>query len=81
MFLNFNPNNINQKCENYSWFCSEIGCELFRALEAAGKAALWWIFSLDNRTLNKINIAAAYSLPTSEAIGNELDFEQKINNL
>jgi hypothetical protein len=34
-------------------------------------------FSLDSRTLNKISIAAAYSLPTSKAIGNEIDLGVK----
>jgi len=38
----------------------------------ASNAALWWIFPFDRRTLNKISIAAAYSLPTSKAIGNYL---------
>jgi hypothetical protein len=34
------------------------------------KAALWRIYSLDSRTLNKISIASALRLPTSKAIGN-----------
>jgi hypothetical protein len=30
--------------------------------------ALWWIFSLDSRTLNKISVTAALRLPTSKAL-------------
>jgi hypothetical protein len=41
------------------------GCELIRAL--VGVTALLWIFSLDMRTINKFNIAAAFSLSTSKA--------------
>ncbi len=32
--------------------------------------ALWQIFSVDSRTLNKISNASAYSLPTSKAVSN-----------
>jgi hypothetical protein len=36
------------KRENYSWFCSEIGCALSEALEDwYRKEGLWRIFSLD----------------------------------
>jgi len=34
-------------------------------------------FSLDSRTVNKISIAAALRLPTSQAISNKIDFGMK----
>ncbi len=34
------PNSNPIKCGNYRWFCEEIGCELFQALEGGYRGAL-----------------------------------------
>jgi hypothetical protein len=52
------------------WFCLEIGCVLSRALEGKDAVCFLRIFLLDSRTLNKIIIAAALRLQTSQAMGN-----------
>jgi hypothetical protein len=36
----------------------------------AGHMALWWIFSMDSQTLNKISIDSALRMSTSKGIGN-----------
>jgi hypothetical protein len=49
---------------------------LYRALEGGERGTLAE-FSLDIRTLNKISIAAAYSLPTSKAVDKWIDLDLK----
>jgi hypothetical protein len=51
--------------------------ELQMVLLRDWQPGLWRIFSLDSQTLNKISIAATYSLPTSKSIGTWIDLGMK----
>ncbi len=79
----FSPN-FTMNCINAGttcWFRFEIGCALSQAprLTRAGNRlieynrALWRIFSLASRILNKISIASALRLPTFKSVDNKID--------